>query len=361
MPKIDLSTSALKLWNNFTSAEQAEWSKFFDLADFTPAALASFSNYNHNYHYHLTNTDLTRMVFCLVVEILRYNKFNNMKRVFVANSGGLDSAVICALLARAKKLAAVSGEELEVFSYGLPIESNPDHGARAAAVAERFGLEHVVIENLDATYLELKNILLPLSKKLNFNEEELRRGLGNTKARLRMIVNFFSTAKVGGYVISTDNLSELYMAFWTLMGDVGAYGPIQNILKGLEEPALAYVLGVPEVVLAAKPTDGLNVHTSLDSDEGGDTDAFRGIYYPHLDAIICLAVRSGLRLDKVDFVSVPGNLIQSPAASQENVDSLVRQMFSPASVWKRTKGSIGTAPTREDLGLPPLSQVVNQL
>ncbi|GEM_PF-2514494 len=358
---IDLSFSGIENWQQYTPEEQFFWGEFFTLKTFDPNILTSFKYYAHKYSYYLTVQDIGRIVFCAVVEILRYHHINQMRQVFFGNSGGLDSATICALYSRAQKLAKELGASFEVISYGMPIASNPEHNNRAEETAEAFGLKHITIKGLDEAFHALKQSVEPVGQSLTFTEEEWRRGLGNIKARIRMIVNFFGTTKRGGYVVSTDNLSELYMAFWTLMGDVGAFGPIQNILKGLELPSIAYALGVPDRTLGAKPTDGLEVHTSLDDQEGGDTDAFRGVQYPHLDAIICHAAAQGLDLTVSNQVHVDASLIDSPYATQEVVDVLIAQMSSPASVWKRTKGSIGIAISRKELGLQSLVEIASLL
>lgn len=359
--KLDHSKTGIENWRLLNDKEKDWWANYFELSDFTIEDTNKINHYKHDYGYHIGYEDAVRITFCIVFEILRYNRLYKMNRVFLGNSGGLDSAVVCGLLSRALKLGKGTGSEFEVFSYGLPLESNPQHGERSKEVAESFGLKHLVVDNLDRVYVVFKEVLVSLANTLNFNEEEIKRGLGNTKARLRMAVNFFSTTQSGSYVMSTDNLSELYMAFWTLMGDVGAFGPIQHILKGLEEPALAVALGVPGSVLEAKPTDGLNVHKSLDGEEGGDVDAFRGVRYPHLDAIICHATKNGLDLAKSITVHVGSNLIHSDVVTQEKIDYLVGQMVSPASVWKRIHGSIGTSISRHDLGLENLIKIAEKL
>ena len=355
--KIDLSKAAIEQWESFLDPERDSWKKYFELNNCDDRQASSYRHFSHDYKYQLSNNDVVRVIFCAVIEILRYNASNKMNKIFIGNSGGLDSATTCGLLSKAQKLSQDLGMPFEVISYGLPISSNPDHNLRAEETAKVFNLRHVTIENLDEVYEAFKKVCEPLADGSEFNEEENRRGFGNVKARIRMIVNFFGTTKSGSYVVSTDNLSELYMAFWTLMGDVGAFGPIQNILKGLELPLVAYALGVPEQTIDAKPTDGLEVHKSLDEEEGGDVDAFKGVTYPHLDAIICHATAEGLDLEKAESVSVKAGLINSEYATQEVVDSLINQMTSPGSVWKRTVGSIGSALSREQLGLPPVSKL----
>lgn len=354
---LDLSVAARDQWEKMTDESRMFWINYFQLKPLQNDLLRSLTQYAHEYSYGLQDADVARVVFCAVVEMLRYNRTHQMRRAFVGNSGGLDSATVCALLSKAFVLSRDVGETFDVLSFGLPIHSNPDHDARARETAQAFAIRHKTIKELDDVFHSFQRVLSPLATELNFTEDEQRRSLGNVKARMRMIVNFFATTQSGSYVISTDNLSELYMAFWTLMGDVGTFGPIQSILKGLELPAIAYALGIPERTLHAKPTDGLGVHTSLDQDEGGDIDAFHGIRYPDLDAIICYATSAGLDLSVADPVPVDASRIHSPIATQKIVDSLIAQMASPVSVWKRTKGSIGTVISRTQLGLPSLSDV----
>lgn len=359
--QLDLATPAIDQWNVLSRDVRTFWRSYFELRPLDQKLLQTLRHYSHGYRYRLTDDDISRVVFCIVVEILRYNRAHQMCRAFIGNSGGLDSATTCALLSKAILLSKEMGIQFDVVSYGMPISSNPDHNARAEQTATTFGIEHLTIHDLDHVLNAFNRSLSPVANRLAFNEEELRRALGNVKARIRMITNFFGTTQSGSYVVSTDNLSELYMAFWTLMGDVGAFGPIQSILKGLELPALAFALGVPTHTMDAKPTDGLNIHKSLDQDEGGDVDAFHGVRYPDLDAIISLACEAGLDLCVPSPIHVDANYIPSPTATQETVDNLIAQMVSPASVWKRTKGTIGTAPTREQLGLPQLKEIAKQL
>jgi NAD+ synthetase len=54
---------------------------------------------------------------------------------------------------------------------------------------------------------------------------------GNLKARLRMIYLYDIAKVTDGIVLSTDNFTELMLGFWTLHGDVGDFGMIQNLWK----------------------------------------------------------------------------------------------------------------------------------
>jgi hypothetical protein len=101
------------------------------------------------------------------------------------------------------------------------------------------------------------------------------------------------------------------------------------------------------------------VHTSLDSFEGGDADAFGGVQYPDLDAIICHAVASGLSLESTKSVEVNSNLIAN--TSQQQIKKVIDQIVSPVSVWKRTHGTIGSSISREDIGLKPINKLAQLL
>jgi len=88
---------------------------------------------------------------------------------------------------------------------------------------------------------------------------------GNIKARFRMMYLYDKAQKYNCLVLSTDNLTEYLLGFWTLHGDVGDFGFIQNLWKtevyGLAEWMASN--GIYDEVLSecleATPTDGLGV------------------------------------------------------------------------------------------------------
>jgi NAD+ synthetase len=82
-----------------------------------------------------------------------------------------------------------------------------------------------------------------------------------------------------GIVLSTDNLTELLLGFWTLHGDVGDLGMIQSLFKTEVYGLASYLArkfevdymdaGAAKVIrrcIAAVPTDGLGV-TNSDLDQ----------------------------------------------------------------------------------------------
>ncbi len=177
----------------------------------------------------------------------------------VGDSGGIDSAVCIAL-------ASFVCNELDIplKARSISIESNkPDEEERARMIGEAYGTD----------FKEVDFTVLYLAKKATYEFEEGpmdKIGLGNLKARTRMEYLYGIAGKYRGMVLSTDNFTEYLLGFWTLHGDVGDFGMIQNLWKH-EVYALAEYLastGFPNQkdamldCVAAVPTDGLGISNS---------------------------------------------------------------------------------------------------
>ncbi len=212
-------------------------------------------------------------------------------------SGGLDSAVVLGLSMRATQLAKENGFELKTLGLILPCHSDPEHAVLAKKVISTFGAQPLEIDLTDIFDFIKEKIAQHVSHQLlalySNNPKALNSptAMGNLKARLRMALGTYYVANVvNGLVLSTDNLSEYLMGFWTLHGDVGDFGMIQNLWKGDELPMIAKELGVPKEVIDAVPTDGLGLHP------GGD-EAQMGAPYSIVDQVLKKAMEQGIDLD----------------------------------------------------------------
>lgn len=198
---------------------------------------------------------------------------NKLKSLVIGISGGMDSCLCAAL---AKPVC----DELKILLIGrsLPISSNtPDEIVRAQLTGKAF-CTNFEQENLGEIFNQLSIInpepysemqtacMMSDSYEMNLKAWKIRNG--NIKARLRMIYLYNLASMNKGMVLSTDNYTEYLLGFWTLHGDVGDYGMIQELWK-TEVYDMAEWLAenecdeISHVVLtstiAALATDGLGV------------------------------------------------------------------------------------------------------
>ena len=225
--------------------------------------------------------------------IQRYFRENHLSYAIFGKSEGLDSSIIAGLLSNL--------EGVKPIGIIMPCESDPKAEYLARQVLDHFKIPiiwvgltqdfHFLMGRLYSTegiYGQIADIFKHYddSNFMKVLPHKKQRASGNIKARLRMITLYHIAQLTDGIVISTDNLSEFWMGFWTLNGDVGDLAPIQNIWKGLEEYKLAEELGVPEESLNAIPTDGLDVIP------GGTDEDQLGLPYRELDKVIISLIQS---------------------------------------------------------------------
>lgn len=198
-----------------------------------------------------------------------YQADHGLKSYVLGMSGGLDSAVVAALAA-----------DLNVKGMFIGINSAEEHRVLAELVAKQYNIEYsekfITAEQVE----NFKTILLSGDKYTGEVSADERMAVGNLKARLRMIVLYNLAREYKGCVLSTDNLSELCMGFWTLHGDVGDIAPIQFLNKGFEVQYIAKALGIPDAVIDQAPSDGLGV-TAANTDE-----AQLGGNYRYVDTVM---------------------------------------------------------------------------
>jgi len=190
-------------------------------------------------------------------------KASGAKGIVLGLSGGVDSAVACAL----SKEAIGRKKVLGVF---LPCNSQDTDLKDAKLLAHKLRIKTRIVD-LSGIYKNLMKIL-PAGNKLARN---------NIKPRLRMMVLYYFANKLNYLVCGTGNKSELSVGYFTKYGDGGVdILPIAGLLKK-QVRVLAGELGVPKHIIGKPPTAGLW--------QGQTDEGEMGITYPELDSILeCL-------------------------------------------------------------------------
>ncbi len=103
---------------------------------------------------------------------------------------------------------------------------------------------------------------------------------GNLKARIRMSLLYFHANQMNRLVMGTSNKTEIILGYYTKYGDGGVdLEPIARLYK-TEVWELSRILGIPEFIIAKKPSAGLWT---------GQTDEDElGISYIKLDNVLMM-------------------------------------------------------------------------
>jgi NAD+ synthetase len=289
--------------------------------------------------------------------IQAYFQQNNLIYAIFGKSEGLDSSVIAGLLSDL--------EGINPIGVLMPCESDPEVDRMARSVLDHFRIPWIKVDltpeyhAIMALYYSAGAVQDQLIKIIrDYGDDQIfkrmihrkARAAGNIKVRLRMITLYHIAQLTGGLVVSTDNLSEFWMGFWTLNGDVGDYSPIQHVWKGLEEYAIAEALGVPEESLRAVPTDGLDVVP------GGTDEDQLGLPYHELDRVIVRLLQSKFNGTRQFSWSETQKLVEQIARETDlpidKVDHVARQLAITCfkRCWPRVV-------TREETGLININEL----
>lgn len=186
-----------------------------------------------------------------------YVEENNIKTLVVGVSGGIDSAVVSTLCVNTG---------IPTIAVGIKINSNENNTKLSKQQLD-------FLEKLGAkTFeLELSDIFVSFEQRMNVNfNSEL--GFANSKSRLRMMSLYQIAASCNGIVVGTGNKVEDFgVGFYTKYGDGGVdISPIADMYK-TEVRELGKILGIPQEIIEAAPTDGLWDDNRKDEDQIGAT------------------------------------------------------------------------------------------
>lgn len=165
-------------------------------------------------------TDVAQIHQALILGIRDYFHKSGFKKATLGLSGGIDSAVVCALAVEAL------GPE-NVLAVLLPSEFSSNHSiADALALAHNLGCKQLTVPIKQATEA-FDAMLKPAFKELPFNLTE-----ENIQSRSRAVVLMALSNKFGYILLNTSNKSECAVGYGTLYGDMaGAISVLGDVYK----------------------------------------------------------------------------------------------------------------------------------
>ena len=208
---------------------------------------------------------------------------NGFAKACVGLSGGIDSAVTCALAVE------VLGKE-NVRGLIMPSKYSSDHSVGdAIALANNLGIRSDII-NITETYTALREAITPLFEGKPFDATE-----ENMQARIHGAMLMAFSNKMGHIVLNTNNKSESAVGYTTLYGDtVGSLSILGDLYK-TEVYSLARYINrngkvIPENTLTKAPSAELRP-------EQKDTDSLPE--YELLDAILYRLIEENQSVDEI--------------------------------------------------------------
>ena len=158
--------------------------------------------------------------------IEEYIKNASLKSVVIGVSGGIDSALVVAIIRPiCDKL------NIPLIGRSITIDSNKiDERNRASNIGKHFCTD---FKEVDLTHMfETLSIIDTLEVNCDKDLDPYKIRMGNIKARMRMIYLYNVAAVNNGIVMGTENLTEHYLGFFTRGGDeISDFEPIRGLWK----------------------------------------------------------------------------------------------------------------------------------
>ncbi|RZK53349.1 MAG: NAD(+) synthase, partial [Pedobacter sp.] len=220
-------------------------------------------------------SDISQIHDALILGIQDYFKKSGFSKAVLGLSGGIDSAIVCALACRAL------GAE-NVMAVLMPSKYSSDHSIKDALdLVNNIGCKHEIIEIKEAADA-FDNMMASAfaGLPLNLTEE-------NIQARCRGIILMAMSNKFGYILLNTSNKSECAVGYGTLYGDMcGAIGVIGDVYKTQIFEMARYINKdgeiIPENTIVKPPSAELRPDQK-DSDSLPDYDILDKILFQHIE------------------------------------------------------------------------------
>ncbi|MFA6276891.1 MAG: NAD+ synthase [Pedobacter sp.] len=220
-------------------------------------------------------SDISQIHDALIMGIQDYFKKSGFSKAVLGLSGGIDSAIVCALACRAL------GAE-NVMAVLMPSKYSSDHSVKDALdLVNAIGCKHEIIEIKEAAAAFDSMLAKPFTGLApNLTEE-------NIQARCRGIVLMAMSNKFGYILLNTSNKSECAVGYGTLYGDMcGAIGVIGDVYKTQIFELARYINKdgeiIPENTIVKPPSAELRPDQK-DSDSLPDYGILDQILFQHIE------------------------------------------------------------------------------
>lgn len=211
----------------------------------------------------------------LILGIRDYFNKSGLKKAILGLSGGIDSAVVLVLAARAL------GSE-NVLSLLLPSAYSSIHSVKdAVALAHNLQSPYELIK-IEDTYQAVLSELYPYFSDLSFDTTE-----ENLQARIRAVLLMAFSNKFGHILLNTSNKSEAAVGYGTLYGDIcGGLSVIGDMYK-TEVYELALFINqqkeiIPNNIIVKAPSAELRPNQK-DSDSLPEYDILDQILFQYIN------------------------------------------------------------------------------
>lgn len=158
----------------------------------------------------------------MVQETQKYLETNHLQAMILGISGGIDSTVTAAICHEVEK----RNPELRFIGISLPCTSNSGDERDSANICMKAFCKtgQYWTESIQKEYMLMRATCSQRHLMTTI-------GQGNIKARLRMTYLYNEANYFRGLVMDTDNLTEHYLGFFTIHGDVCDFNPIGGLWK----------------------------------------------------------------------------------------------------------------------------------
>lgn len=226
----------------------------------------------------------TEDIYSLLVEgIQRFFEPLNTNKATLGLSGGLDSAVVLALV-----VDALGAKNVKVLL--MPSEYSTVHSVTdAIQLADTLKVDYDIVE-ITPIFKEFNKLLSPVFKGREHDVTE-----ENLQARIRGTLLMSLSNKLGHILLNTSNKSELAVGYGTLYGDLcGAVSVLGDVYKTQVYDLARFINRdeerIPVNIITKAPSAELR-HNQKDSDSLPD--------YEKLDTVLFMLIEGGLSVEEI--------------------------------------------------------------